>query len=161
MRHLETSQKRNKDMAERVLIVTNDGKDADYAITNQVKEYLTQAGKICLQCPKDENNAIVAFTMMAAYYVNDVVAPLKTMLETDLAWSSTDFGFFTGGYSFLNVFFLMLIWGGLILDRFGIRFTGKLATILMVGGTALEYYAMRSEERRVGKECRSRWSPYH
>ena len=25
---------------------------------------------------------IVAFTMMAAYYVNDVVAPLKTMLET-------------------------------------------------------------------------------
>ena len=70
---------------------------------------------------------IVAFTMMAAYYVNDVVAPLKTMLETDLAWSSTDFGFFTGGYSFLNVFFLMLIWGGLI---------------LMVGGTALEYYAM-------------------
>lgn len=28
--------------------------------------------------------AIVAFTMMAAYYVNDVVAPLKTMLEADL-----------------------------------------------------------------------------
>ena len=23
------------------------------------------------------------------------------------------------------------------------------------------YQAMRSEERRVGKECRSRWSPYH
>ena len=22
-------------------------------------------------------------------------------------------------------------------------------------------YAVRSEERRVGKECRSRWSPYH
>ena len=24
-----------------------------------------------------------------------------------------------------------------------------------------EPYAFRSEERRVGKECRSRWSPYH
>src|SRR3989442_7967830 len=23
------------------------------------------------------------------------------------------------------------------------------------------YYPDRSEERRVGKECRSRWSPYH
>ena len=23
------------------------------------------------------------------------------------------------------------------------------------------YEAERSEERRVGKECRSRWSPYH
>ena len=26
-------------------------------------------------------------------------------------------------------------------------------------GADIEY--MRSEERRVGKECRSRWSPYH
>ena len=24
-----------------------------------------------------------------------------------------------------------------------------------------EAMRMRSEERRVGKECRSRWSPYH
>ena len=27
--------------------------------------------------------------------------------------------------------------------------------------TFLLTMAMRSEERRVGKECRSRWSPYH
>ena len=28
--------------------------------------------------------------------------------------------------------------------------------------TAQRYaYKIRSEERRVGKECRSRWSPYH
>jgi len=27
--------------------------------------------------------------------------------------------------------------------------------------TALAFVALRSEERRVGKECRSRWSPYH
>src|SRR5256885_4439528 len=25
----------------------------------------------------------------------------------------------------------------------------------------VRHYIMRSEERRVGKECRSRWSPYH
>ena len=25
----------------------------------------------------------------------------------------------------------------------------------------IKYKIMRSEERRVGKECRSRWSPYH
>ena len=24
-----------------------------------------------------------------------------------------------------------------------------------------EFVKLRSEERRVGKECRSRWSPYH
>ena len=27
--------------------------------------------------------------------------------------------------------------------------------------TKLQGYPLRSEERRVGKECRSRWSPYH
>ena len=27
--------------------------------------------------------------------------------------------------------------------------------------TASESTELRSEERRVGKECRSRWSPYH
>ena len=27
--------------------------------------------------------------------------------------------------------------------------------------TEIIYYCARSEERRVGKECRSRWSPYH
>ena len=32
-------------------------------------------------------------------------------------------------------------------------------TILMKVGIIGSYY--RSEERRVGKECRSRWSPYH
>ena len=28
-------------------------------------------------------------------------------------------------------------------------------------GTFHPATALRSEERRVGKECRSRWSPYH
>ena len=27
--------------------------------------------------------------------------------------------------------------------------------------TGIEINLLRSEERRVGKECRSRWSPYH
>ena len=28
-------------------------------------------------------------------------------------------------------------------------------------GSPKDYPTTRSEERRVGKECRSRWSPYH
>ena len=28
-------------------------------------------------------------------------------------------------------------------------------------GAKAHYRQLRSEERRVGKECRSRWSPYH
>ena len=42
---------------------------------------------------------------------------------------------------------------------------GKLRKIYhtrKVGHTGtLDPDAVRSEERRVGKECRSRWSPYH
>ena len=29
------------------------------------------------------------------------------------------------------------------------------------GENTYQYISIRSEERRVGKECRSRWSPYH
>ena len=29
------------------------------------------------------------------------------------------------------------------------------------GGRGFNIVVVRSEERRVGKECRSRWSPYH
>ena len=32
-----------------------------------------------------------------------------------------------------------------------------LAIGVIIGGA----FGKRSEERRVGKECRSRWSPYH
>src|SRR3712207_656841 len=31
----------------------------------------------------------------------------------------------------------------------------------LVKDTSVSHVEIRSEERRVGKECRSRWSPYH
>ena len=33
--------------------------------------------------------------------------------------------------------------------------------VIPVAADLLDKPATRSEERRVGKECRSRWSPYH
>ena len=54
---------------------------------------------------------------------------------------------------------------GKIIDRISIPTTTPEETMSKV----IEYFkdkefdvmAERSEERRVGKECRSRWSPYH
>lgn len=86
--------------------------------------------------------AVISFTMLCGYYLTDVMAPLKPMLEQELQWSSTEYGFFTSAYGWFNVFLLMLIIGGIILDKMGVRFTGKMATIIMVSGTALKYWAI-------------------
>jgi nitrate/nitrite transporter NarK len=86
--------------------------------------------------------AVVAFTMLCGYYLTDVMAPLKPMLEKELLWNSADYGFFTSAYGWFNVFLLMLIFGGIILDKMGVRFTGKMATIIMVIGTAIKYWAV-------------------
>lgn len=43
---------------DRYLIVTNDGKDTDYSVTNQVVSMLRNAGKTCILCEKDENKNI-------------------------------------------------------------------------------------------------------
>ena len=34
-------------------------------------------------------------------------------------------------------------------------------TETLAKGDSIQLVGFRSEERRVGKECRSRWSPYH
>ena len=86
--------------------------------------------------------ALVAFTMLCGYYLTDVMAPLKPMLEKELLWNSTEYGFFTSAYGWFNVFLLMLIFGGIILDKKGVRFTGKMATMIMVFGTAIKYWAV-------------------
>ena len=86
--------------------------------------------------------AVVAFTMLCGYYLADVMAPLKPLLESQKHWTSTEYGFFTSAYGWFNVFLLMLILGGIILDKMGVRFTGMMAAIIMVIGTAIKYYAI-------------------
>ena len=90
---------------------------------------------------------IVATAMMMGYFVNDVMSPLETLLEASpaeggLGWSPSDYGFFSGAGSFINVFLLMLFFSGIILDKMGIRFTGVLSCSLMVLGTLIKYYAV-------------------
>lgn len=86
--------------------------------------------------------AIVAFTMLCGYYLADVMAPLKGLLEKELLWNSTEYGFFTSAYGWFNVFLMMLILGGIILDKMGVRFTGVMATSIMVVGAAIKYWAI-------------------
>ncbi len=86
--------------------------------------------------------AVVSFTMMTGYYINYVISPLKPKLIEYLDWTSSDFGLWNGAYGFFNVFFLMLIFAGIILDKMGVRFTGIGASLLMIVGTLLQYVAI-------------------
>lgn len=85
---------------------------------------------------------MVSLTMMCGYFINDVMAPLKSLLGEMLGWDGTDFGIFNSGYGWFNVMLLMLILGGIVLDRMGARFTGVLATGVMLAGALIKYYAI-------------------
>ena len=74
---------------------------------------------------------IVATAMMMGYFVNDVMSPLEALLEMPkaeggLGWTSSDYGFFSGSGSFINVFLLMLFFSGLILDKMGIWYAAEI-----------------------------------
>ena len=56
---------------------------------------------------------------------------------------------------FLAIFFMFFM-GNAYYQKCKVE---AIVTELTLDGAA--FSAARSEERRVGKECRSRWSPYH
>ena len=85
---------------------------------------------------------IISITMFAGYFLTDVMSPLKPMLESEFGWSSTNYGIFTSAYGWLNVFLLMLIFGGIILDKMGVRFTGLMASGIMVLGAGIKFWAV-------------------
>ena len=95
---------------------------------------------------------IVSVTMMFGYFFTDVMSPLEPLLTAakeqgglGLGWSSDEYGFFSGAYGYFNVFLLLLFIGGIILDKFGIRFTGVLSTVLMFGGAIIKWWAVGHE----------------
>lgn len=85
---------------------------------------------------------LIALTMFAVYLVNDEFSPLKTFLEEHNSWNSTEYGWLQSSYSLFNVFLFMLIIGGLVLDKLGVRKTGLASCVICVVGIAVKYWAM-------------------
>ena len=85
---------------------------------------------------------IVSFTVMWGYFLTDAMSPLMTMLEEEMQWTSSDFGIFNWAYCWFNVFLFVLIFGGIILDKMGVRFTGVTTCALMIIGAGIKYYAV-------------------
>ena len=90
---------------------------------------------------------LVAFTMLCGYFITDMMAPLQDLLQSPVAkgglgWTGDEYGTFTSAYGWFNVFLLMLIFGGMILDRMGVRFTGLMAAGIMVIGVAIKWFGV-------------------
>jgi len=86
---------------------------------------------------------ILSFTMFAAYMFTEVISPLKPILERSYSWDSSDFGVVTSSYGLFNVFFLMLLIVGILLDKFGIRFSTITSVLIMIVGGAIKYIAFK------------------
>jgi len=84
----------------------------------------------------------VSFLMLTGYFFTDILSPLQGMLRDNIGWSNSEYGAFAGSYSFLNVFCLMLIFGGIILDKAGIKFTGTFFIGIMIIGAFFNFYAL-------------------
>jgi len=81
---------------------------------------------------------LVASMMFFAYMFVDVMSPLKTMIEAERGWSSTNFGTYAASEYILNVFGFLII-AGIILDKMGVRFTGVLSASLMLLGACIKF----------------------
>ena len=121
--------------------------------------------------------AKVATVLAVAKYISDIQTNIKTIkdqLKTVLIISipallillQNDAGSTIVYASFFFVFYregiphiyLLIGFGLLILGISSLKFLALPTSVVVA---VLIFIHHRSEERRVGKECRSRWSPYH
>lgn len=86
---------------------------------------------------------ILSFTMFAAYMFTEIISPLKPILERSYAWDSSDFGVVTSSYGLFNVFFIMLLLVGVLLDKFGIRFSTISSVLIMIIGGIIKFIAFK------------------
>lgn len=95
----------------------------------------------------------LSIPMFASYFFDDIFSTVSHIFKNpqmlDLAWSSGDYGFYGGAYS------LLCVWGGLVicgmlLDKWGVRFTGSLFLGLMVGGALIVVYAISESFAQSG-----------
>ena len=89
--------------------------------------------------------ACLVVPMFASYFFDDMFSSLSPLFndpgQLELGWNSADYGFYASGYSFLCILGGLVI-GGVLLDKYGIRFMGSIFVGMMVGGAGLVTYAI-------------------
>ena len=95
---------------------------------------------------------------------NGKAAYLNILNEGEVAFGSTEYIVFASKDDIPSCFYYFLIRNSKFVT-FALQFMNGSSGRQRVSGEELASFPLmipsRSEERRVGKECRSRWSPYH
>ncbi len=79
----------------------------------------------------------VSLVCFAQYYVYDSITPLGTLIKKELSFSGEQYGLLFSAYSVANVFLLLVIVGGILVDKLGVKLSGLLYTGLCITGAAL------------------------
>ena len=78
---------------------------------------------------------MMSIAMFGNYYAYDAVAPLADHLQRQLGFTDTQIGTLNAIYSFPNI--IMVLIGGILVDRFGTRRATLYFTLVCVLGTAI------------------------
>ncbi|MFO7878600.1 MAG: MFS transporter [Bacteroidota bacterium] len=79
---------------------------------------------------------LVSGLMLATYWFQDFFSGLKGMMETQMGFSSEEFGRLIGLTTIANMFGMIIV-GGMILDKWGVRIAGLVFGSLAVLGGAI------------------------
>ena len=83
---------------------------------------------------------LISGLMFATYWFQDCLGPLKSLMESQLGFDSSQFGLIVASTTWANLA-LMIILGGIALDRWGIRKTGTIFSVLAAVGAAIVAFA--------------------
>ena len=93
---------------------------------------------------------LLGLTLSVNYYFYDAFSSLKALLTQEFAFTNTQYGLFVSFYAVPNTFLLMAVFGGMILDRLGIRRTGFMFVFFMAFGAVLTAYGASDFYRAGG-----------
>ena len=104
-----------------------------------VQKFYRSASWIVLAC--------LVVPMFASYYFDDMFSSISYLFEnpalTELGWDAAGYGLYASGYSVLCVFGGLVL-GGILLDKWGVRFSGSIFVLMMAGGAGLVLWALLS-----------------
>ncbi|HKE87501.1 MAG TPA: MFS transporter [Vicinamibacterales bacterium] len=77
----------------------------------------------------------ISVAMFGNYYTYDSIAPVADLLQRELHFSDTQIGAFNSFYSFMPI--LVVLVGGIIIDRFGTRLSTLIFSLICLVGAVL------------------------